>query len=225
MTMPGVGPMSMVWMRMPGQTWAGAAVSFIGMWVPMMAAMMLPSLAPALWRYRRAVGSIGETRLNRLTALVGVGYFGVWIVLGMAIFPLGVTLAAVAMQRPLLARTGPITVGLVFVIAGVIQFSTWKANHLAYCRDAMRHGRTWSAGARTALRHGLRLGLHCSCSCAGLTTILLVVGIMDLRAMTVVTAAITVERLAPAGERVARGIGAVVVGTGLLLIARAVYPE
>jgi hypothetical protein len=45
---------------------------------------------------------------------------------------------------------------------------------------------------------------------------------MDLRAMAAVTAAITVERLAPAGERVARAIGAVVVGTGWLLIARAV---
>jgi hypothetical protein len=44
---------------------------------------------------------------------------------------------------------------------------------------------------------------------------------MDLRAMAVVAAAITVERLAPAAERVARAIGAVVVGAGLLLIARA----
>jgi hypothetical protein len=44
---------------------------------------------------------------------------------------------------------------------------------------------------------------------------------MDLGAMTVVAAAITAERLLPAGERVARAIGAVVVGAGLLLIARA----
>jgi len=51
--------------------------------------------------------------------------------------------------------------------------------------------------------------------------ILLVMGIMDLRAMAVVAAAITVERLAPAGARVARVIGAVVVGAGLFLIARA----
>jgi len=52
--------------------------------------------------------------------------------------------------------------------------------------------------------------------------ILLVIGVMDLRAMAVVTAAITVERLAPAGERVARAVGAVVVVAGFLLIARAV---
>ena len=51
--------------------------------------------------------------------------------------------------------------------------------------------------------------------------ILLVVGVMDLRAMAVVAAAITVERLAPAGECVARTTGSVVVGAGLLLIARA----
>ena len=52
--------------------------------------------------------------------------------------------------------------------------------------------------------------------------ILLVIGVMDLRAMAVVAAAITVERLAaPAGERVARAIGASGVGAGLFLIARA----
>ncbi len=44
---------------------------------------------------------------------------------------------------------------------------------------------------------------------------------MDLRAMAAVTAAMTIERLAPNGERVARGIGAVVVGAGLVLIGRA----
>jgi hypothetical protein len=40
--------------------------------------------------------------------------------------------------------------------------------------------------------------------------------------MAVVTATITVERFAPAGERVARIIGVVIVGAGLVLIARAV---
>jgi hypothetical protein len=44
---------------------------------------------------------------------------------------------------------------------------------------------------------------------------------MDIRAMAVVTAAITAERLAPAGALVARGIGAAVIGAGVLAIARA----
>jgi predicted metal-binding membrane protein len=51
--------------------------------------------------------------------------------------------------------------------------------------------------------------------------ILLIIGVMDFRAMVVVAAAISAERLAPAGERVARAIGAVVVVAGLFLIARA----
>jgi predicted metal-binding membrane protein len=51
--------------------------------------------------------------------------------------------------------------------------------------------------------------------------ILLVVGMMDLRAMALVTAAITAERLAPPGERVARAIGVVAVGAGMVLIVKA----
>jgi predicted metal-binding membrane protein len=49
---------------------------------------------------------------------------------------------------------------------------------------------------------------------------LLVIGVMDLRAMAVVAAAITLERLAPAGRRVARVIGMIIVAAGVLLIAR-----
>src|SRR5689334_7601094 len=108
MPMPGGWTMSMAWMRMPGQTWLGAATSFLGMWVVMMVAMMLPSLMPMLWRYRQAVGRTGETRLDRLTALVGVGYFSMWTVLGMAAFALGVALASIEMKLPALARAVPV---------------------------------------------------------------------------------------------------------------------
>ena len=221
MPMPGGWTMSMAWMRMPGQTWPGAAGSFLGMWVVMMAAMMLPTLVPMLWRYRQAVGSTGEACLARLTALVAVGYFFVWTVFGMAAYPLGVALATVEMQQPALARAVPIAVGGVVLIAGALQFTAWKARRLACCREVPGHGQAVPADAGTAWRHGLRLGLHCIQCCAGLMAILLVIGVMDLRAMAIVTAAITAERLAPGGERVARAIGAVVVGAGLVLIGRA----
>jgi predicted metal-binding membrane protein len=221
MPMPGGWTMSGAWMRMPGQTSVGAAASFLGMWVVMMVAMMLPSLVPMLGRYRRAVGGTGETRLGHLTALAGVGYFVVWTVLGMVAFPLGVALAEVEMRQPELARAVPLAVGVVVLIAGALQFTAWKARHLAGCRDSPAHGVALPADAGTAWRHGLRLGLHCIQCCAGLMAILLVIGVMDLRAMVVVGAAITVERLAPAGERVARATGVVVVGAGLFLIARA----
>jgi predicted metal-binding membrane protein len=221
MSMPGGWTMSMAWVRMPGQTWPGAAASFLCMWVVMMVAMMLPSLAPALGRYLQAVGSPGKARPGALTALMGVGYFFVWALFGAAAFPLGAALAAVEIRQPLLARAVPITVGVVVLTAGAFQFTVWKARHLACCRETPGLGRPLPADAATAWRHGLRLGVHCSLCCLGLMAILLATGVMDLRVMTVVAAAITVERLAPAGERVARATGAVVIAAGLLLIARA----
>lgn len=78
------------------------------------------------------------------------------------------------------------------------------------------------ADARMAWRHGLSIGVHCTQCCAGLMTVLLVIGVMDLRAMAAVTVATTVERLAPRGEHTARILGVVVVGTGFFLIAQAV---
>ncbi len=221
MSMPGGWTMSMAWMRMPGQTWPAAAVAFLGLWIVMMVAMMLPSLVPMLRHYRHAVDRTGEARLGRLTALVGAGYFFIWAVLGLAAFPLGVALAAIEMQQPALSRAVPIAAGVVVVIAGAFQLTAWKARYLACCRESPGRGRTLPADAGTAWRHGLRLGVFCSQCCGNLMMILLALGIMDLRAMAVVTAAITVERLAPAGERVARATGAVAVGAGFFLIARA----
>src|SRR5258706_8023936 len=127
MPMPGGWTMSMAWMRMPGQTWPGAAASFLCMWVVMMVAMMLPSLVPMLWRYRQAVRGTGETRLGRLTALVGVGYFFVWTAFGIAAFSLGVALAAVEMRQPALVRAVPIAIAAIGLMAGSLQLTAWKA--------------------------------------------------------------------------------------------------
>ncbi len=222
MPMPGGWTMSMAWMRLPGQTWLGAAASFVGMWSVMMVAMMLPVLAPMLWRYRQALGSAGESRLGRLTVAMGAGYFVVWIVLGAVTFPAGVALTAVEMQQPAVAQAVPIAAGLVVLLAGALQFTAWKARRLACCREMPAAGWMVSADAGTAWRQGVRLGLNCVRCCAGLTATLLVIGIMDLRAMAVVMAAIIIERLMPAGERVARCVGAIVVGAGIFLIVRAI---
>jgi predicted metal-binding membrane protein len=226
MPMPGGWTMSMAWMRMPGQTWPAAAASFLAMWVVMMVAMMLPSLVPMLRRYRetvgQAVGRAAEARHGRQTPRVGCGYFFVWTVLGLAAFPVGVALASIEMQRPALARAVPVAAGLAVLLAGAFQLTAWKARSLACCRQVPGRERPLPAGAGTAWRHGVRLGLHCGRCCGNLMLIPLVLGIMDLRVMAVVTAAITAERLAPAGKGVERALGAVAVGTGLLLIARVV---
>ncbi|HEX3132232.1 MAG TPA: DUF2182 domain-containing protein [Planctomycetota bacterium] len=226
--MPGGWTLSMMWMPMPGQTWPGLAAEFLGMWIVMMVAMMLPALMPMLCRYRQAVGIVGGngvaisgTRLGWLTVLVGVGYFFVWTMFGLVAFPLGVALATVVMEMPTAAGAVPIAIGMVILFAGALQFTEWKARQLACCREMPGRGHVLAANARIAWRHGLRLGLQCGRCCLGLTVILLIIGVMDLRAMALVTAAITLERLAPRGESVARAIGVVIMGAGLFLIAQA----
>ena len=219
--MPGGWALSMAWMPMCGRTWPAIAAAFLGMWLAMMVAMMLPALLPMLWRYREAVGKPGESRLERLTALVGVGYFAVWIAFGMAVFVLGAMLAAVEMQWPMLARAVPLAAGMVVLAAGALQFTAWKALHLACCQAT----RVMTPEVAMVWRHGLRLGPHCSCSCAGPMAILLASGVMNLRVMAVVTTAITVERLVPDGERAARAIRAVFAAAGWLLMAHTAWPE
>ncbi len=212
--------MPMPWMRMPGQTWLGAALAFLAMWIAMTGAMMLPALMPVLCRFRRALAGTGATR-DRLTALVSAGYFCVLGALGLAVFPLGVAAAAIQARLPAVARCAPLAAGVLIVIAGTLQFTSWKAHYLACCRGGPRHERGMAADAGAAWRYGLQCGRHCSYCCAGFTVILLALGIMDLRAMALVTLAITAERLAPSGQLVARGIGIAAVATGLMLVVRA----
>jgi predicted metal-binding membrane protein len=218
MPMPGGWTMSMAWMRMPGQTWPSAVASFLGMWIVMMMAMMLPSLAPMLVRYRDAVVANGSWHLNRLTIVVGLAYFLVWTLFGLLVYPLGIALAEIEMRQPALARAVPLGVGVVVAIAGALQFARWKLHHLSCCRGDLGRPRALPANLRTAWRHGIDLGLHCAYCCANLIAILLVTGVMDLRAMALVMAAIIVERLAPAGERLARVTGAIVFGAAVVLI-------
>ena len=218
--MPGGWTMSMTWMRMPGQTWPGAAASFLGMWLVMMVAMMLPAIGPMLLRYQRTVASTTRPRLDLLSR-VGAGYFFVWGLFGLVAFPLGIALAEIEMRVPAVSRAVPAAGGVVVLAAGALQFTAWKARHLACCRGEHEHGLALAADAGTAWQHGLRLGLDCCRCCGSLMVIPLVCGVMDISAMAVVTIAVTVERLAPDGERAARRVGVAVVGAGLVLIARA----
>lgn len=192
-----------------------ASASLIGMWVPMMAAMMLPSLVPTLWLYRRSVRARGNGAAVLLTVMMAAGYFLVWTALGLATVPL---IAPMSMLR----RVAPVIVGVVVLAAGALELSSWKARQLDCCRRDTGHPCARPSSASAAFGSGVHLGLHCCSCCAGVTALLLVSGDMSLRAMTLATAAVTVERLAPRGMDIARLIGAVVLCAGFVLIARAV---
>lgn len=194
MEMPGQWTMSMAWMRMPGQGWLEAGATFVAMWALMMVAMMMPVLAL-------------ELRGMRLKAagVLAVGYFGVWTAAGVVIFPFGVAFAQLTMHSEVFSRVTPVLSALTVLLAGGLQFTSWKARLLSCCHREQHccKGLTMDS----ALRAGARLGLRCLYCCASLTAVLLVIGVMDLLAMALITIAISAERLMPAAGRTPRLIG------------------
>jgi len=223
MPMPGGWTMSMAWMRMPGQSWPGAAVMFMGMWLVMMTAMMTPSLVPMLRSYRRTLRGAGETRLGALTALVGAGYFLVWAAVGAVAYPVGIAVASAEMRMPGLARAVPAATGIVLVLAGSLQLTAWKARRLDACRNSPACCRPVSPHPLGAVRAGLRAGLQCALCCAPPMAVLLVAGVMDLAVMAGVTTAITLERTVPAALLAARACGLVIVAAGAAVLVRALF--
>jgi predicted metal-binding membrane protein len=217
--MAGGWSMSTAWTPLCGGSWAAAIGAFLGMWVPMMIAMMLPSLTPALLRLGESAAATGDGWPGRFAALAGLAYLLVWAALGLAVFAGGALLLEAALRWPRLAGVMPFVAGLVVIAAGLFQMSRWKLALLGHCRQVSSRGN----GPAAAMGQGARLGLACCASCAGLTALLLIGGAMDLRAMVVVALAITAERLASAGERVARAVGALMLGAGMVQLAQALW--
>jgi predicted metal-binding membrane protein len=189
MPMPGGWQMSMAWMTMPSQSWLSAALSFIGMWMVMMVAMMLPSLLPVLMR----------SKCNSHLALA-IGYFFVWLIFGLIAYPIGLLISNLLMQSPVIAKTVPLVTAIVLICCGLFQFTSLKASRLACCTKT-------DNGHHSSLKMGLQLGLDCAICCLGFMLILLVIGVMDLRAMAIVAIAITIERMFP---RTAKVIGVLI---------------
>jgi predicted metal-binding membrane protein len=187
----------------------------------MMVAMMLPALLPTLRRYWRAVAGTGATRVGRLVTTAGAAYFVVWSAAGLAVFPIGATLAGIALAEPAVARAAPIAAGVVLLICGVLQFTAFKAHALACCGNPVADGPAVPVDVRAAWRHGLRAGIRCIRCCANLMAVLLVLGVMDLAVMGIVTIAIAAERVVPAGDRVARAVGVGIMGCAVWMVARA----
>ncbi len=222
MAMPGGWTLSMAWLRMPGQTWPAAAAVFIGIWIVMMAAMMLPTLVPMLVHYRRTIRGQNVTHVGKLTALAGAGYFSVWVIWGAVVYIPGALLAAAEMKSMDLASLAPFATAIVLAAAGCLQLTSWKANQLNCAPEPPTQAQGLSTNTRSAWQYGLRLGRHCSLCCSGLMLVLLATGVMDLWIMAAVAAAITLEQVAPAAVKIARTTGVVLILAGVFIIARAV---
>lgn len=181
---------------------AGPAL-IVAMWALMSAAMMAPTVLPALATYEDLGHSGATTGMSRLLA----GYLTVW--LGFSV------LAAVAQMG--LFRTGlldmrgqSVTAGFsaaLLAAAGLYQFSPAKAACLSKCRQPliffMAH---WDEGP---WRNGLRLGAVCLGCCWALMALAFVGGVMDLAFMGLATLIMILEKLPEIGRYVTRPLGAV----------------
>src|SRR5258707_15687628 len=114
MGMPGGWTMSMMWMRMPGQSWTMTAAMFLLMWLAMMVAMMLPSALPTFVKTQRQWASL---------CCMASGYFATWLAAGVGIYVFGVAMATVALQSDPVSRAGPLLAGASLIAADAIQFT------------------------------------------------------------------------------------------------------
>jgi predicted metal-binding membrane protein len=224
MDMPGGWTMSMMWMRMPGQTWAGSAAMFLLIWLAMMVAMMLPSALPILLSHRQALYAQSETRVGMPTMMLAGGYFFVWLVIGALVYVAGVIFALATMRSAGLSHAEPVLSGIALVISGCLQFTDWKMCGLRRCRNsqacvALRACRKCQA----AWLHGLSQGASCAICCSGPMLTLLALGAMNLTVMAIIAVVIAMEKLMPKPELVVRISGIVAVCSGLVMMVRPLF--
>jgi predicted metal-binding membrane protein len=108
-------------MDMGVATGLGSFAFFIALWVPMMAAMMLPGAAPAVLQSARASGRV------RAVPLFIASYLAIWTLVGIAVY---------ALYRP----HGSVAAGVVVIAAGVYEFTPVKRHFRRRCRERVRSG-------------------------------------------------------------------------------------
>jgi predicted metal-binding membrane protein len=222
MSMPGGWEMSMMWMAMPGQGIAGAAFTFLLMWLAMMIAMMLPSSWPMLELYQKVAVSTGVKRPGLATVMAGVGYFAVWVAFGAVVFGAGFAAGAASMKSSAFSHAMPLLAGVGLIFAGAYQLSPWKQACLTHCRSPLMFlGHIFRPGLGGAVRVGMAHGLYCVGCCWALMLMQTILGVMSLPVMILVAAVIGTEKLWARGPLLARVVGAVSIAAGGFFLLRA----
>jgi predicted metal-binding membrane protein len=216
---------------MPGLTaaeyWAALCISagnvdplaLFAMWGLMSAAMMLPTLVPAL----RVFGDLGTVRATSgptMTALC-LGYGMVWVVFSALAAALQLGLAKAGAMTGTGQTLSPWVSAGLLLAAGTFQFSPMKEACLAKCRHplmfSMEH---WAPGLRPAFGMGVRLGVFCVGCCWLLMLLGLIGGAMNLLWMGAATLFMVLEKLPEIGRTLTKPLGvALVLGAALPLVS------
>ena len=196
-------------------------LALFAMWALMSAAMMAPTLVPALSTYddMTATGAANGTGFAALVA----GYLAVWLGFSAA----GASAQAALSSWGLVTQSGAsasawLTAGLLLV-AGAYQFSSLKEACLSKCRrPLMFFMQYWTPGPAGALRMGVRLGVVCMACCWALMALGFVGGTMNLVWMGAATAFMVLEKLPDIGRWLTRPAGAMLLLAGLYWLAAAI---
>ncbi|MEU9349992.1 DUF2182 domain-containing protein [Streptomyces griseoloalbus] len=180
---------------------------FLLLWVTMMAAMMLPSMAPVAVTWVRGIGrqSSGWRRTVRTVEFVG-GYLLVWTAFGLLAYAALALTGGLVGERPTAGRW----IGAVaFLLAGLYQLGPLKNVCLRHCRDPMGHLVRYAGFRRWArdLRVGVHHGGYCVGCCAGLMVVLIPLGVMNVAAMAGLALVIFLEKLWSRGPLLSRAVG------------------
>jgi predicted metal-binding membrane protein len=196
-------------MAMGGQFTAGSFGFFIVLWVVMMAAMMFPSVWPAVAMFglvvRRQAGE-GTSTFGRSAAFI-TGYLASWTLVGLIAFALLGLARRVGLDELSDTELARYVVAPVALAAAVYQVVPFKQACLRQCRGPfsffLAH---WRDGWQGALAMGSRHGAFCVGCCWMLMVVLLAVGVMSIAWMAIVSLAIAIEKLSPpAWSKVASG--------------------
>jgi predicted metal-binding membrane protein len=197
---------------MPGTMGLGL-VSFVAVWALMMTAMMLPSVAPFVTLYARA---LTDARRTRLSVLV-VGYLLVWAAAGVPAYGLAwLADRAVGGQRISAAMLAV----MLFAACGVYQLTPLKDVCLARCRAPLGFVLRYSSyrGATRDLRVGFHHGLYCLACCWSLMALLVAFGLMNVAAMVGLAVVVLVEKAWARGPAFARVVGVVSLAAAALVV-------
>jgi predicted metal-binding membrane protein len=207
-----VSGLAEVGQRMPNGM---AAPVFMAMWLAMMAAMMLPTVAPMVLAHHMVVGARGEGWLP--TVVFVAGYLAVWTAIGLV--PLLAFLGFRGLMDPAPGWLTPVA-GIVLVGAGIYQFTPWKGACLNACRTPLNFIMThdFGRGSRGAARAGAAHGAWCLGCCWALMSVLVVVGLMNLVWMAGLALIFLLEKNWRHGVAVSRIAGTAVALLGLTVL-------
>jgi predicted metal-binding membrane protein len=195
-----------------------ALLPFLGLWVVMMAAMMLPSVAPVavLWTRLITGASAGPGRLVRMSAFLA-GYLLAWAVAGTVAFAALTGAGRLLTASPTAAKWLGVAI---FAAAGIYQLTPWKDWCLRRCRSpigALVYYLGFKGRSRD-VRVGLHHGATCAGCCWGLMLVLIAVGVMNVAVMAVLAVVIFAEKLWRHGKRFGQAVGVLLVATAVLAI-------